>query len=229
MLVVGLVKAANGTLQPSTGGAVLETAVPTLNLWLILRSFSAGAVAMSGTEAISNGVTAFQKPEPKNAARTLIIMAVVLGTAFLGISYLATNMGLVPGEETIISQVAHSVFGFNAFYIIFQIATIGILVIAANTAFAVFPRLSSVIARDYYMPRQFMDRGDRLAYSTGIIALGGVAALLVFAFQGNVNKLIHLYAVGVFLAFFLANSGMVVHWWKERGGLSGNSASPSMA
>jgi amino acid transporter len=217
MLVVGLVKAANGTLQPSTAPPVLETAVPTLTLWLILRSFSAGAVAMSGTEAISNGVTAFQKPEPKNAARTLIIMAVVLGTAFLGISYLATNMGLVPGEETIISQVAHAVFGVNAFYIIFQIATIGILVIAANTAFAVFPRLVSVMARDNYMPRQFMDRGDRLAYSTGIIALGGVAALLVVAFQGNVNKLIHLYAVGVFLAFFLANSGMVVHWWKERG------------
>lgn len=217
MLVMGLVKAASGTLQPSSAPPVIETAAPVLTLWLILRAFSAGAVAMSGTEAISNGVTAFQKPEAKNAARTLIVMAVVLGTAFLGISYLSSKMGLVPGEETVISQVAHAVFGVNAFYIIFQIATIGILVIAANTAFAVFPRLVSVMAHDRYMPRQFTDRGDRLAYSTGIIALGTIAALLVVIFQGNVHNLIHLYAVGVFLAFFLANSGMVVHWWKERG------------
>jgi len=177
---------------------------------------------MSGTEAVSNGTTAFQKPETRNAARTLIIMAVVLGIAFLGISYLAKHMGLVPvGEgqvgETIISQVAHGVFGTNALYVIFQIGTMGILVIAANTAFAVFPRLSSVMAQDQYMPHQFTDRGDRLAYSTGIIALGGIAALLVVVFKGNVHNLIHLYAVGVFLAFFLANSGMVVHWWKERG------------
>jgi amino acid transporter len=217
MLVMGLVKAASGTLQPSSAPPVIETAAPVLTLWLILRAFSAGAVAMSGTEAISNGVTAFQKPEAKNAARTLIVMAVVLGTAFLGISYLSSKMGLVPGEETVISQVAHAVFGVNAFYIIFQIATIGILVIAANTAFAVFPRLVSVMAHDRYMPHQFTDRGDRLAYSTGIIALGAIAALLVVIFQGNVHNLIHLYAVGVFLAFFLANSGMVVHWWKERG------------
>jgi amino acid transporter len=215
MLVVGLVKAFNGTWQPITGG----TDAPALTPWLILMAFSAGCVAMSGTEAISNGVTAFHKPEAKNAARTLIAMAIVLGVAFLGVSYLATNRGLVPvtGGETIISQVAHAVFGVNAFYYIFQIGTMGILIIAANTAFAVFPRLSSIMARDHYMPHQFMDRGDRLAYSTGIIALGGVAALLVVVFQGNVNKLIHLYAVGVFLAFCLANSGMVVHWWKKRG------------
>ncbi|MFA5375124.1 MAG: APC family permease [Dehalococcoidia bacterium] len=217
MLVVGLIKVSNGTLQPATVPPVVETAAPALTLWLILRAFSAGSVAMSGTEAISNGVTAFQKPEARNAAKTLIVMAIVLGIAFLGVSYLATNMELVPGEETIISQVAHAVFGVNAFYVIFQIATMGILVIAANTAFAVFPRLSSVMAHDHYMPHQFMDKGDRLAYSTGIIALGGIAALLVVVFQGNVNKLIHLYAVGVFLAFCLANSGMVVHWWKKRG------------
>jgi amino acid transporter len=215
MLVLGLVKAFNGTWQPSTG----ETYAPAVTPWIILMAFSAGCVAMSGTEAISNGVPAFHKPEAKNAARTLIVMAIVLGVAFLGVSYLATNIGhvSVTGGETIISQIAKAVFGVNAFYYIFQIGTMGILIIAANTAFAVFPRLSSIMARDHYMPHQFMDRGDRLAYSTGIIALGGVAALLVVAFQGNVNKLIHLYAVGVFLAFFLANSGMVVHWWKKRG------------
>jgi amino acid transporter len=215
MLIVGLFKVFTGTLAPASPPPVLQVAQP-LGLWLILRSFSAGAVAMSGTEAISNGVPSFQKPESRNAARTLIIMAAVLGVFFLGVSYLATHMGLVPGDETIISQIAHAVFGVNAFYVIFQVATMGVLIIAANTAFAGFPRLASVMAYDHYMPHQFTDRGDRLAFSTGIIALGAVAALLVVAFKGNVNNLIHLYAVGVFLAFCLSNSGMVVHWWKKR-------------
>jgi hypothetical protein len=172
---------------------------------------------MSGTEAISNGVPVFQKPESKNAATTLTVMATLLGAFFLGVSYLATHMGLVPGEQTIISQVAVAVFGTSFFYYIFQISTTGVLVIAANTAFADFPRLSSVLARDNYMPRQFLYRGDRLAFSTGIIALGAIAALLVVAFQGNVDSLIHLYAVGVFLAFSMSDSGMVIHWWKTRG------------
>ena len=217
MLIVGLVKVSTGSLQPASPPPVLQVAQP-LGLWLILRSFSAGAVAMSGTEAISNGVPSFQKPESRNASRTLIIMAAVLGVFFLGVSYLATHMGLVPGNETIVSQIARAVFGSgrNAFYIIFQVATMGVLIIAANTAFAGFPRLASVMAYDHYMPHQFTDRGDRLAFSTGIIALGAVAALLVVVFKGNVNNLIHLYAVGVFLAFCLSNSGMVVHWWKKR-------------
>ena len=216
MIIVGLFKAFTGTLHPVSPPLVLQVAQP-VTLWLILRSFSAGAVAMSGTEAISNGVPAFQKPESKNAARTLTWMAALLGVFFLGVSYLSMHMGLVPSDETIISQVARAVFGTNAFYIVFQVATVGILVIAANTAFADFPRLSSVLARDNYMPHQFTDRGDRLAFSTGIIALGGIAALLVVVFKGNVNSLIHLYAVGVFLAFSLSDSGMVVHWWKTRG------------
>jgi amino acid transporter len=215
MLIVSLFKVFTGTLEPASPPPVLQVAQP-LSLWLILRSFSAGAVAMSGTEAISNGVPSFQKPESRNAARTLIIMAAVLGVFFLGVSYLATHMGLVPGDETIVSQIAHAVFGVNAFYVIFQVATVGVLIIAANTAFAGFPRLASVMARDNYMPHQFTDRGDRLAFSTGIIALGAIAALLVVVFQGNVNKLIYLYAVGVFLAFCMSNSGMVVHWWKKR-------------
>jgi amino acid transporter len=216
MLAVGLFKVSTGTLHPTSPPPVLQIAQP-VTLWLILRSFSAGAVAMSGTEAISNGVPAFQKPESKNASRTLIIMAAVLGVFFLGVSYLSMHMGLVPGNETIISQVARAVFGTNAFYIIFQVATVGILIIAANTAFADFPRMASIMARDGYMPHQFTDRGDRLAFSTGIIALGAIAALLIAMFQGNVNSLIHLYAVGVFLAFCMSNSGMVVHWWKKRG------------
>ncbi len=214
-LVIGLFQALTGTLTPAAEPPLLKVSEP-LSLWLILRAFSAGAVAMSGVEAVSNGVPAFQKPESKNAATTLTIMATLLGLFFLGVSYLATHMGLVPGEETIISQVARAVFGTSIFYYIFQIATMGILVIAANTAFADFPRLASVLARDNYMPHQFSFRGDRLAFTTGIVALGGIASLLVIAFGGNVDSLIHLYAVGVLLAFSMSNSGMVVHWWKSR-------------
>lgn len=215
-LALGLFKAFTGTLQPAEPPPVIPATEP-LALWLILRAFSAGSVAMSGTEAISNGVPAFEKPESKNAATTLTIMATLLGAFFLGVSYLATHMGLVPGDETIISQVARAVWGTNLFYYIFQIATMGILIVAGNTAFADFPRLSSVLARDNYMPHQFSFRGDRLAFSTGIVALGGIASALVIIFAGDVTNLIHLYAVGVFLAFSMSDSGMVVHWWRTRG------------
>lgn len=216
LLIVGLFKAATGTLQPTSPPPLLASAEP-ISLWLILRAFSAGAVAMSGTEAISNGVPVFKEPTSKNAATTLTIMATLLGAFFLGVSYLATHLGLVPGDETIISQVAVAVFGTSFFYYVFQISTTGILVVAANTAFADFPRLSSVLARDNFMPHQFLYRGDRLAFSTGIVALGAISALLVAIFKGNVDSLIHLYAVGVFLAFSMSDTGMVVHWWKTRG------------
>lgn len=216
MLLLGLFKAFTGTLEPVTTPPIIPATEP-LTVWLVLRAFSAGAVAMSGTEAISNGVPAFQKPESKNAATTLTVMATLLGVFYLGLSYLATHMGLVPGRETIISQVALAVFGTSLPYYIFQIATTGILVIAANTAFADFPRLASVLARDNYMPHQFTFRGDRLAFTIGIVVLGSIAAILIVVFHGNVESLIHLYAVGVFLAFSLSNSGMVVHWWRTRG------------
>ena len=159
----------------------------------------------------------FKPNESKNAATTLTIMATLLGVFFVGVSFLSNHMRLVPGSQTIVSQVALSVFGQNVFYYIFQIATMGILVVAANTAFADFPRLSSVLARDNYMPHIFGNRGDRLAFSTGIIFLGTISALLLVVFRGNVDSLIHLYAVGVFLAFSMSDTGMVVHWWKTRG------------
>ena len=213
MIGIGVFKAFTGTLQPAVSPPILQVAEP-ISLWLILRAFSAGSVAMSGVEAISNGVPAFKPPESRNAAATLTVMAILLSTFFLGVSFLSTRMGLVPGEETVISQIALSVFGNNAFYYVFQIATMGILVIAGNTAFADFPRLSSVLARDNYMPHQFMYRGDRLSFSTGIIALGTVASGLVILFRGDVEALIHLYAIGVFLAFSMSNTGMVVHWWR---------------
>lgn len=215
-LAVGFYRAFTGTLVPATPPPVLPAAEP-LTLWLIVRAFSSGAVAMSGTEAISNGVPAFQPPESKNAATTLTVMATILGVFFLGVSQLATHMGLVPGDETIISQIARAVWGTNIVYYIFQIATMGILIVAGNTAFADFPRLSSVLARDNFMPHQFLFRGDRLAFSTGIVALGVIAGLLVVVFAGDVTSLIHLYAIGVFLAFSMSDSGMVVHWWKTRG------------
>jgi amino acid transporter len=217
MITVGLIKAATGTLQAAETPPVL-IGTETLSLWLILRAFSAGAVAMSGTEAISNGVPVFKPPESKNAATTLTIMATLLGTFFLGITFLATHMHLVPvaGKETIISQVALGVFGHNIFYYLFQFATVCILVVAANTAFVDFPRLSSVLARDNFMPHQFRFRGDRLVFTIGIVFLGAVAALLIVAFKGNVERLINLYAIGVFLAFCLSDTGMVRHWWKAR-------------
>ena len=216
MLVVGIIKVFTHTLTPITPPSILPVLEP-VTLWLVLRAFSAGAVAMSGTEAISNGVPVFKPNESKNAATTLTIMATLLGMFFVGVSFLSNHMGLVPGNQTIVSQVALSVFGQNAFYYIFQITTMGILVVAANTAFADFPRLSSVLARDNYMPHSFSSRGDRLAFSTGIMFLGGVSALLLVVFKGNVDSLIHLYAVGVFLAFSMSDTGMVVHWWKTRG------------
>ena len=216
LLLVGMIKVFTHTLTPATPPPILQIAQP-VTLWLILRAFSAGAVAMSGTEAISNGVPIFKPNESKNAAATLTVMATLLGVFFVGVSFLANHMGLVPNNQTIVSQVALAVFGQNACYYILQIATMGILVIAANTAYADFPRLSSVLARDNYMPHVFGNRGDRLAFSSGIIFLGTVSALLLVVFRGNVDSLIHLYAVGVFLAFSMSDTGMVVHWWKTRG------------
>ena len=216
LLLVGMFKVFTHTLTPTTPPPVLQIAQP-VTLWLILRAFSAGAVAMSGTEAISNGVPVFKPNESKNAAITLTVMATLLGVFFVGVSFLSNHMGLVPSNQTIVSQVALAVFGQNAFYYIFQIATMAILVIAANTAYADFPRLSSILARDNYMPHIFMNRGDRLAFSSGIIFMGTISALLRVVFRGNVDSLIHLYAVGVFLAFSMSDTGMVVHWWKTRG------------
>ena len=216
MIIVGMIKVFTHSLVPATPPPILQMAQP-VTLWLVLRSFSAGAVAMSGTEAISNGVPVFKPNESKNAAATLTVMASLLAIFFVGVSFLSNHMGLVPGDQSIVSQVALAVFGQNAIYYIFQIATMAILVVAANTAFADFPRLSSILARDNYMPHVFGNRGDRLAFSSGILFLGAVSGLLLIAFRGNVDSLIHLYAVGVFLAFSMSDTGMVVHWWKTRG------------
>ncbi len=217
VLVVGLFRYVTGSGPAEAVAAPPIPATTPITLWLLLTAFSAGSVAMSGTEAISNGVPAFKPPESRNAATTLTLMATLLGVFFLGISFLASHFGLAPdAKETIISQLGRTVLGKNVFYYFFQFATMGILVVAANTSFADFPRLASLLARDNYLPHQFAHRGDRLAFSTGIVALGMIAALLTVVFEGDVHLLIPLYAVGVFLAFTMSQSGMVLHWRKTR-------------
>jgi len=185
--------------------------------FLILRGFAEGCVAMTGTEAISNGVGAFRKPSSKNAATTLGWMAAILAVFFLGTSFLAKHYQVMPtAHETVLSQLGRHIFGSGGLYFTLQYATFAILVLAANTAFADFPRLSSILARDGYMPRQFAARGDRLAFSNGIIVLALVAMLLVWLFHGDTSALIPLYAIGVFVCFSLSQAGMVIHWLRTR-------------
>ncbi len=193
--------------------------------FFILRAFSSGCSAMTGTEAVSNGIPAFRPPESKNAATTLVWMAVILGTLFLGITYIAWKVHVIPmdqnapGYQTVPSQIASALFGRNWFYYLFQGATAGILVLAANTSFADFPRLGSIMARDRFLPRQLYNLGDRLVFSNGIIVLSLLASGLIYFFHGEVNALIPLYAIGVFLSFTLSQAGMVKHFqrFRERG------------
>ena len=193
-------------------------ATPWLFYFLVLRAFASGCSAMTGTEAISNGIQAFRPPESKNAASTLTAMAVILSIIFIGITYIAWRARVVPmeqtaaGYQTVLSQIASATVGRNWLYYLFQAATAGILMIAANTSFAGFPRLASIMARDRFIPRQFYNVGDRLVYSNGIIVLALLAALLIIIFQGVVNSLIPLYAIGVFMSFTLSQAGMVVHF-----------------
>jgi amino acid transporter len=190
-----------------------------LTLFLLLGAFSNGCAALTGIEAISNGVPAFKKPEAKNAATTLVWMALLLTVMFLGTSVLAYLYGVHPhASETVISQFARIMFTgpLAWFYYVVQITTALILVLAANTSFADFPRLSSLLARDRFLPRQFATRGDKLVFSNGIVILAIFASVLVIAFGGDTSRLIPLYAVGVFLSFTLSQSGMVRHWLKVR-------------
>ena len=189
-----------------------------ITLFALLRAFSSGAVALSGVEAISNGVPAFRPPEPRNAARTLIWMSCILGATFFGISVLAHRLQPTVSEhETLLSIMGGAVFGDGTFfYYVLQFSTFAILILAANTAYADFPRLSSIIARDGFLPRQLKSRGDRLVFSNGILVLAGVAGLLVVIFGGETSALIPLYAVGVFTGFTLSQTGMCVHHWHER-------------
>jgi amino acid transporter len=247
LIVLGMAKVFGGDLQPLapvaerydefTDGAFSAGALPGVTLFLLLRAFSSGAVALTGIEAISNGVPAFKAPESKNAARTLTAMAAILCVYFFSVSVLAHRIQPTLSEdETILSQLGGAVFGEGSIlYYVLQISTMAILTLAANTAFADFPRIASILAKDGYLPRQLHNRGDRLVYSNGIIALAAVAGLLVVAFGGITTALIPLYAVGVFCGFTLSQFGMVRHHrrhqtprWRRHAAINGVGATATL-
>lgn len=222
---VGLFRYATGTLGSVVNPPVASVAqvFTTVTPFLILHAFASGTSALTGIEAVSNGITAFKEPRSKNAGITLIWMSSILATLFLGISFLSGKIGAVPSEsETVISQLARTVLhGESPFYLALIAGTAVILVMAANTAFADFPRLGALHAGDGFLPRQFTFRGSRLVYSRGIVALAVIASLLIILFKASVTRLIPLYAIGVFLSFTLSQTGMARRWWKS-GKLSGD-------
>jgi len=206
-----------GDPYPPVSDATADLATVALVL-LAMRAFASGAVALTGTEAIATGVPAFKPPESRNAATTLAVMAVLLAVLFIGITFLASGFGIVPSDDsTVLAAVASAVFGLDSlgFYIFLAFAAI-ILMLAANTSFSAFPRLAAVLAEDFYFPRRFAYRGDRLAFTAGIVVLGVVAALLIVGFGGDTHALIPLYAVGVFIDFTISQTGMIRHWLRTR-------------
>ena len=212
-----------GDTGPIPSAEVIEATSQTaqdVGFLILLRAFASGAVALTGTEAIATGVPAFKPPEARNAAATLMAMAVILAILFIGITFLATSFRILPVEvpkQTVIAQVANHVYGDTVLFYLFQAFTALLLFLAANTSYNAFPRLAAVLAQDGFIPRQFAFRGDRLAYSTGILLLGGIAALVVVAGGGSTHALIPLYAVGVFIDFTISQSGMVRHWLRNHG------------
>ena len=218
MISMGVVRTVMGTHLQAPPVTPIAPALEGLSVLVLMRAFADGCSAMTGTEAVANGVPAFKPPEWKNAQATMVAMATLLGIMFLGMSWLAGVTGAVPSsDDSVLSQIGQAVFyGRTPLYYILMFSTMGVLILAAQTSFADFPRLSSILARDGFFPRQFAFRGERLAFNSGIIALAAVSSLLVWVFSGDVNRLIPLYAIGVFTSFTLSQSGMVRHWWKER-------------
>ena len=222
-LAVGIGKCAFGTCPTATVPHPLATGAGTLGIFVVLKAFASGSAALTGTESISNGVTAFKHPQAQNAARTLLVMVTIAVTLFLGVSWLAVEMHALPSSsDSVLSQIGRAVFpadssGSTVYYLL-QAFTLAILVLAANTSYQGFPRLAALLARDKFVPRQFGNLGDRLVFSNGIHILAGFSALLIVAIRANVNSLIHLYVIGVFTAFTLAQAGMVKHWFRERDG-----------
>ena len=220
-IAIGLVRFAFGTLgtvQMAPQDIIqLQTTLQPITLFLILKAFASGTTALTGVEAISNGITAFKVPRSKNAGQTLVWMAVILGSMMFTITFLANKIGAMPSEtETVISQLARTVFeNRSVFYLATIASTTVILVMAANTAFADFPRLAALHAGDGFLPKQLTYRGSRLVFSRGIAALAVIACALIILFQASVTKLIPLYAIGVFLSFTLSQAGMARRWWKS--------------
>lgn len=224
MIIWGIVRIITGNVPAPHEGQVVTDGIiqasESLTLFIILRAFSAGCTALTGVEAISNGIPAFKSPESKNAGQTLIIMVAILSVLFVGITFLANHYPIevhAHGGPTVLAQINAEVFGENTFMFFYlQFATLFILSLAANTAFADFPRLASLIAKDRYLPRQLTNYGDRLVYSNGIIVLAVLAGVLIALFDAREHNLLPLYAVGVFISFTLSQGGMVVHWLNER-------------
>ncbi|HEX2756448.1 MAG TPA: APC family permease [Candidatus Limnocylindrales bacterium] len=221
MVGLGIVNIVTGNAHPIVTPNAEVVSGGELSIFLLLKAFAGGSVALTGVEAIANGVPAFKPPEAKNAANTMTAMAILLGILFIGITIISHAYQILPtvGDiPTTVSLVAGNVFGNGSLlFVLFQAATALILFLAANTSFNAFPRLGAILAVDGYMPRQFSYRGDRLAYSWGIVVLSTVAAFLIWLFEGNVTALIPLYSVGVFVCFTLSQIGMVKHWRSEHG------------
>ncbi|HLY93690.1 MAG TPA: APC family permease [Gaiellaceae bacterium] len=219
LVIAGAVELATGTAHHAVTPHALPVGTGTITLFVLLRAFSSGSTALTGVEAIANGVNAFRKPHGKNAAQTLAILGTIAISLFLGVSYLAVHLHARPSStDSVVSQIARAVFpsgSAGAFmYFAVQGLTLLVLILAANTSFQGFPRLSALLARDRFAPRQFTNLGDRLVFSNGVVVLATVAGLLLWIYGANTNSLIHLYVIGVFTAFTLSQAGMVKYWWR---------------
>jgi amino acid transporter len=221
MLATGFVECLTGCPLAETADLPLEPETA-LTLFLVLRAFASGATALTGVEAIADGVQAFRRPQAKNAAATLAIMGTISISMFLGITYLARALGVRVSEgvhaQSVLAQIGDTVFGGGFFFYVLQAFTAGILILAANTAYQDFPRLAAILARDRFMPSQFRNRGDRLVFSNGVIVLATLACILIYVFDADLTRLIQLYVVGVFTAFTLSQAGMVRRWLRLREG-----------
>jgi amino acid transporter len=238
LVVAGAARCADGTCGPTTAPEPMTVGAGAIGLFVLLRAFASGSTALTGVEAIANGVGAFRRPQARNAARTLGILGALAVTFFLGVSYLAIKMHATPNEggyPSVVSQIARVVFPGDSptgfMYYAVQASTVAILLLAANTAYQGFPRLAALLAHDRFFPRQFTNLGDRLVYSNGILVLAGVAALLTWIYAADVEALIHLYVIGVFTAFTLSQTGMVRYWlrthdpgWRWRALMNGTGA-----
>jgi amino acid transporter len=239
LLIVGVGRCATSSCPRATVSHPMVLGTGAVSLFLLLRAFSSGSTALTGVEAIANGVNAFKKPHGKNASQTLAILGVIAITMFVGVSWLAVHMHAVPtatGTPSVLSELARGVFPSSSWsgfmYWIIQIFTLLILVLAANTSFQGFPRLAALLARDRFFARQFTNLGDRLVFSNGIVVLAVIASLLLWAYNASVNSLIHLYVIGVFTAFTISQAGMVRYWlrtrdpgWRHRALINGVGAS----
>jgi amino acid transporter len=229
LLAAGFYNYFTGGVVPVHAALPADAGTHRLTIFLLLTAFANGCTAMTGVEAVSNGVPAFRPPEAKNASATLVAMAAIAIFMFVGITVLARAYGVIPSvSESGVSQLGRAIFGRGITYYLIQAGTMLILVLAANTAYADFPRLSSIVARDRYLPRQFMNQGDRLAFSNGILVLSVFAAVLIIGFRGDTQALLPLYMIGVFVSFTLSQAGMVIHWrrtheagWKTSAAING--------